>query len=141
MATYKKPTKDDAEILLRLMKMNDTPQMEEAMDWFDSGFKAKTHAEFKEKYPEGSPGAKHFNRVMTQFELAGALVSHGILNENLYFDVSGIGFIWEKLGPIVEGARKEMSPMLWENAAWLAERQKKWSRTVWKPDMAWKRAK
>jgi hypothetical protein len=66
-------------------------------------------------------------------------VSHGLLNENLYFDMSPIGFVWEKVAPIVNGARKT-SPQLWENVVWLAERQKKWTKTVWKPKLAWKTA-
>ena len=141
MAVYKKPTKDDAELLIRLMQLGNTPQMEQAMVWMMSDLQAKSYEEFHEKNPDGSPGEQNFSRVMTQFELAGALISHGILNENLYFDTSGIGFVWEKLGPIAEGMRKSMSPALWENAVWLAERQKKWARTVWKPNLAWKRAR
>jgi hypothetical protein len=30
---------------------------------------------------------------MVQFELDGALVSHGLNDENLYFDLSSIGFM------------------------------------------------
>jgi hypothetical protein len=140
VATYKNPTKEDAALLIQLLKMNNNnPQMENAMKWFDKDLNAKTYAEFKEKFPEGSEGNQYFNMILGNYELAGVLVSHGLLNENLYFDMSPIGFIWEKVAPIVEGARKEMSPQLWENAVWLAERQKKWLKTVWKPNLAWKK--
>jgi len=142
LAAYKRPTKDDAELLMRMMEMSSSnPRMEQAMTWFSDEFKTKDYAEFKEKYPAGSPGSNYFGMMVGQFELAGALVSHGLLNENLYFDMSGIGFVWDKLGPIVEGQRKEMGSALWENAVWLAARQKKWSKSVWKPNLAWKRAK
>jgi len=141
MAAYKRPTKDDAELYLRLVAMSSNPRMQEAMTWFDNDFKAKDYAEFKEKFPIGSPGNAHFGMIVGQFEVAGAFISHGLLNENLYFDLSGIGFIWDRLGPIIEGQRKEMGPALWENAVWLAERQKKWSKSVWKPKLAWKSAK
>jgi len=140
MAAYKRPTKDDADLLIRMMEMSSNSRMQEAMTWFDKEFKAKNYAEFKEKYPMGSPGNDHFGMIVGQFELAGVLVSHGLLNENLYFDFSGIGFVWDRLGAIIEGQRKEMGPALWENAVWLAERQKKWSKSVWKPKLAWKRA-
>ena len=33
------------------------------------------------------------------------------------------------------------SEALWENAVWLAERQKQWSKTVWKANLAWKMGK
>lgn len=135
---YKKPTKDDAELLIKLMELSATPQVEAAMAWIDKELDAKDYAEFKAKYPMGSEGNKHFSWVMANFELAGALLSHGILNENLYFDVSGIGFLWERLGPIAEGMRRDVSPALWENTVWLAARQKEWTKTVWKPNLSWK---
>jgi len=141
MAAHKRPTKDDAELLMRMMELSSNPRMAEAMTWFDNELKVKDYTEFKEKYPMGSPGNNYFGMIVGQFELAGALVSHGLLNENLYFDISGIGFVWDRLDPIIKGQRKEMGPALWENAVWLAERQKKWSKSVWKPNLAWKRAK
>jgi hypothetical protein len=141
MAAYKRPTKDDAELYLRMVALSSNPRMQEAMTWFNKEFKAKDYAEFKEKYPMGSPGNDYFGMIVGGFEVAGAFISHGLLNENLYFDLSGIGFIWDKLGPIIEGQRKEMGPALWENAVWLAERQKKWSKSVWKPKLAWKSTK
>jgi hypothetical protein len=98
----------------------------------------KDYKEFKAKYPEGSQEHTNLSRVLSSFEVEGVLVSHGLLNENLYFDTSGIGFVWDRLAPVVASWRKEVSPMLWENAVWLAERQKKWSKDVWKPNLKWK---
>ena len=138
MAAYKKPTKRDAELYLNMMRAMSTPQMDQAWTWFMKDFKAKDYKEFKAKYPEGSQEHTNLSRVLSSLELEGALVSHGLLNENLYFDMSGLGFIWGKLAPVVTGWRKETSPALWENAVWLAERQKKWSKEVWKPDLKWK---
>ena len=60
------------------------------------------------------------------------------MNENLYFDFSAVGFMWEKVGKIVPEMQKEMDPSLWENAVWLAERQMEWKKEVWKPDLKWK---
>ena len=135
----KKPTTEDAKILLMLFESNDTPQMREAMNWASSLHAVKSYQEFKSKFPEGSEGARHVGVILGSFELAGVLVSHGLLNENLYFDMSGIEFMWPKFEKIVAGMRKEMGPALFENAVWLAERQKKWKRKVWKPDLAWKK--
>ncbi|MDG6986005.1 MAG: hypothetical protein JRM73_04580 [Nitrososphaerota archaeon] len=140
MPGYKKPTFEDAQLLIKLVTLGFNEVNEEAMTWFERDFRSKTWADFKKTYPEGSPGMQYLGRIMAQYELAGVLVSHGLLNEDLFFDMSPIGFNWGKLEPIVEGARKEM-PVLWENAVWLAERQKKWAKTVWKPNLAWKKEK
>lgn len=134
----KKATKEDAEILLKLLEITNTPQMGEAMVWFMKEFKAKDYKEFKAKYPPSSPGMRNFNVMLAQYELAGVLVSHGLLNENLYFDISGIEFVWGMIGNIIPGMQKEAGEALWENAVWLAKRQKKWKKDVWKPNLKWK---
>ena len=134
----KKPTPQDAEILLELLGTFDTPQMQEAIQWFMKDFSAKNYQEFKSKYPPGSDAYSKVGRILGSFELAGTLISHGLLNENLYFDTSGIGFVWMKIGKIIPGWQKDTDPALWENAVWLAERQKEWKKNVWKPNLDWK---
>ena len=79
----KKATAQDAEIFLKLMDTLDTPQMEQSMRWFVKEFSAKDYRDFKSKYPMGSEEYGHVGRVLSSFELAGALISHGLLNENL----------------------------------------------------------
>jgi len=125
-------------LLLEFLESQNTPENREAFVWFAKDFKAKTYKEYKTKYPENSPGFNSMNQILSGFETAGVLVSHGLLNENLYFDVSGIGFLWPRLEPIVLGAQKEADPSLWENVIWLANRQKWWKKHVWKPNGKWK---
>jgi hypothetical protein len=133
-----KPTVKDAEILLKLYSTFDTPQIEKSMTWFMKEFSAKDYKEFDSKYPRGSDGNMHVGRILATLEIAGVLISNGVLNEDLYFDSSGIEFMWEKLGKIIAGWQKVAGPALWENAVWLAERQKQWKKDVWKPGLAWK---
>jgi len=134
----KKPTKDDAEIFLRLMQTFNTPHDHDAGIWFMREFSAKDYAEFKSKYPRTSDGYHNVGHVLSFYEVAGVLVSHGLLNENLFFDASDIAFTWAKLEKIIPGWQKEVSPALWENAVWLAKRYKYWQKNVWKPNQKWK---
>ncbi len=133
----KSATKEDADLFLKLMQVTNDERMNESMKWFEK-FPKMNYKEFKSKYPPGSEGMEHFNRIMSSLELAGVLVSQGLLNENLYFDFSAVGFMWEKVGKIVPEMQKEMDPSLWENAVWLAERQMEWKKEVWKPNLKWK---
>jgi hypothetical protein len=133
-----KATAKDAEILLKLLDSFDTPESAAAMTWFQKDFSAKNYKEFKSKYPVGSQESNYLGRILGGFELAGVLVSHGILNEDLYFDMSGIQFVWDKIGKLIPDWQKEAGPELWENAVWLAQRQKQWRKEVWKPGLAWK---
>ncbi len=136
-----KPTKEDAELLLRFFQTMNTPENNEAMSQFMRGFKTpKNYKKFKSKYPPGSPMFDAVSRVLSNFETAGVLVSQGLLNENLYFDLSSIPFMWPMVAPIIPGWQKEAGANLWENAVWLAERQKWWQKNVWKPGLKWKLA-
>jgi hypothetical protein len=137
-SSKKKPTKDDAEIFLMLTQTFRGPESDEAMQWFMSEFNVKDYDDYKSKYPGNSAEHRSIGKILGQFEVAGVLVSQGLINEDLYFDTSGIGFAWSKLEKVVQGMQKEMGPALWENAAWLAERQKQWAKDVWKPGLAWK---
>ena len=134
----KKPTRADAELLLSLMRTFSTPHDLEAGKWFMSEFSASDYEEFKTKYPPNSDGYHHVIHTLSFYEVAGALVSHGLLNENLFFDASDVGFAWSKLEKIIPGWQKETSPALWENAVWLANRYKRWQKKVWKPNQKWK---
>lgn len=134
----KKATTKDAEILLKLLSTTDTPMMQQSMTWFSTEFSAKNYKEFKSKYPMGSEGMRHLSVVLSSFELAGVLISQGLLSEDLYFDMSSIGFIWPQVEKIIPDWQKEAGAALWENAAWLAQRQKQWKKEVWKPGLKWK---
>lgn len=133
-----RPTKEDAFVLFQFRKEVLTPQMIESYDWFLKEFSAETYDEFESKYPSGSEGREHVSRILDLYEYAGVLVSHGLLNENLYFDMSTISAVWSKLEKIVAEMRKNAGSRLYENAVWLAEREKQWNRDVWRPDLSWK---
>ena len=134
----KKPTKADAELFLSLIRTFSTPHDLEAGRWFMSEFSAKDYEEFKAKYPPNSDGYHHVGHILSFYEVAGALVSHGLLNENLLFDASDIAFTWSKLEKIIPGWQKETYPAVWENAVWLANRYQQWQKKVWKPNQQWK---
>ncbi len=138
VSLVKKPTTKDAEILLQLLQTLDTPEARKSGMWFMKEFAAKDYQEFKSKYPEGSPEYTNVGDVLSGFELAGVLISHGLLNENLYFDTSAIGFVWPKIAHIIPEWQKDTSPALWENAVWLYERYQFWQKKVWKPNQKWK---
>ncbi len=134
----KKPTKEDAEIFLRLIQTFNTPQQSESLKWYMKDFSAKDYAEFEAKYQKGSPEWGHLEDVLGFYEFAGVLVSHGLLNENLFFDAYGIEVIWKKVGHIIPDWQKAEGLSHLENFAWLAKRYQSWKKNVWKPNQKWK---
>lgn len=134
-----KPTHRDAELLLKLVELYGSPHIQESRNWFIREFSAATYEEFKKKYPEGSLEYTHITNLLGFFETVGVLVTHGLLNESLFFDLSfGFELIWRKVGPIVSEWQKATTPALWENAVWLAGRSQVWAKKVWKPGLKWK---
>lgn len=134
-----KPTREDAMVLLRLTELAQSEFQREAYRWLQSDFAASNYDEFMKKYPRGSRENGMVSSLLGFFETSGVLMSHGLLNEDLFFDLSfGIDPVWDKLGPIVSGFQKEFGPALWENAVWLYNRYRDWQKDVWKPGLKWK---
>ncbi len=130
-----KPTRGDAELMIRLLGLLQSADQVEARRWFFKEFKAKDFAEFDKSYPQNSEERRKVSSVLGFFETVGVFVSRGLLNEDLFFDLSfGIEPVYRKVARIIPGWQKQAkSPALWENVQWLAERAEIWSKTVWKP--------
>ncbi|HZA07415.1 MAG TPA: hypothetical protein VE619_06910 [Nitrososphaeraceae archaeon] len=60
------------------------------------------YEEYLEKYSGTSSVRSYFIAVCGFFELSGVLVSYGLIDQNLYFDMFNPTLLWEKAKPIVE---------------------------------------
>lgn len=123
-----KPTKVDAELLLRVFAiMRSDEEYKKAVWWFYEEFDEKSYAEFKKKYPMGSEGSRNFRLVAGYWEMLGTLVNNGLLSEDLVFDMFGMD--WKKAEPIVHGIRNEAKmPRLYENFEVLAKKHSEWEK-------------
>ncbi len=67
---------------------------------------------------------------MGAYEIAGALIKRGALNEDLFFDViSSVNRLWRTAQPWVNGLRDEMEdPAIFDNVEWLADHMQEWQR-------------
>ncbi len=134
MESKDKPTAEDARLVIELVKLGSTERSIKATQWFFREFlpkKITDYAEYRRQYPMSSEESGHVGEILGWFELAGAMVENGLLNENLLFDVSPPpGFFWEPLKVIIYGERAEMKePRVGENFELLYERHKKWQKT------------
>lgn len=134
-----KPTNQDAELIFDILEHVRSPRFQEAQAWFRGEFSAATYEEFAKKYPLGGAEYNDVTFVLGFYEILATLVTHELLNEDLFFDI-GFGFqnIWDKVAPIIPGWQKAASPVLWENYAWLVKRGQEWAKTEWTPSLEWK---
>ncbi len=131
-----RPKTEDANVLMQLGEGFPMKQYE----WFVANFHPKDYKEFNEKFPEGSSGRSQVIELLGFYELAGVLITQGLLNENLFFDIGyGISLIGNRISPVIKGWQKAVNPSLWENADWLIKRHAAWMKKVWKPNLKWKR--
>ena len=123
------PTHEDATLLLKLVRMRHEPAFQEAEGWFLREFRADDWAAIKQRYQPGSGDEARMQRVLGYWEMVGALIDHGLLSEDLLFDVLGnLDPIWERVTPWLAGARAELGAEMWENTELLVERQRHWRR-------------
>jgi hypothetical protein len=127
MASTKKPTKEDANIILQLEGLLLMEPNYRAMYWFWRIFhpqNLKTAEEIRKTYPPTSEGQRHLDRIAAFWESAGTLVKNGLLNEHLFFDRFLVKPYWNALKPAIFLDREEThEPRLSENFEWLAMRE------------------
>jgi hypothetical protein len=119
------PKADNTDTLLKLYQIYDGHR--DAILWFLEGLYASDYNEYLEKYPGASSERSHFIAVCGFFELSGVLVSHGLIDQNLYFDIFNPTPFWNKAKPIVEGMRTKR-PHIYENFELLNNKRLSWTK-------------
>ena len=118
----KKNTNTDT--LLKLYQIYDNHR--NAILWFLEELEANDYKEYLEKYSGASSERSHFIAVCGFFELSGVLVSYGLIDQNLYFDMFNPTPFWNKAKPIVEGMRTKR-PHIYENFELLNNKRLSWT--------------
>ena len=88
---------------------------------------ANNYEEYLEKYSGTSNGRSYFIAVCGFFELSGVLVSYGLIDQNIYFDMFNPTPFWEKAKPIVEGMRNKR-PHIYEKFELLNNKRLSWTK-------------
>jgi hypothetical protein len=115
----------NTQTLLNLYNIYDNHR--EAVLWFLEEFDANSYEEYVEKYSGASVGRSHFVTVCGFFELSGVLISHKMIDQNLYFDMFNPTPFWQKAKFVLEGMRIKR-PHIYENFEALNDRRLKWTK-------------
>ncbi|HET7344432.1 MAG TPA: hypothetical protein VFJ05_00995 [Nitrososphaeraceae archaeon] len=101
------PKNNNTDTLLKLYQIYDNHR--NAILWFLEELDANDYEGYLQKYSGASSERSHFIAVCGFFELSGVLVSYGLIDQNLYFDIFNPTPFWNKAKPIVEGMRTKRS--------------------------------
>ncbi len=131
-----KPTKEDAELLIRLYAVAQEEHVYHAFLWFYehfgylSGPNEFNHKAYIEQNRRGSEGYAKWTPIASFFETVGVLVRHGAINEALVLDRWPADWYWRYLEPFVQHDRDEgqRCDTAWyaDNFEWLAQRAMDW---------------
>ena len=108
----KKPTLDDAKLILKLYDLRREAEIRKARNWWLVDFWPETVDDFlKVAQAMGTQENNWLRQVAGYWELAASLVVHGTLNETLFLEPAFSGeifLIFAKLHPFLQEVREKM---------------------------------
>ena len=91
-------TYDDANLILRLYELRREEKLRKAREWFSASFHAASLEDMQRIAPPGSQENAYFRMVVSYWEMVAALVTSGVLNQDLFFQTNGeLLFVWERV--------------------------------------------
>jgi hypothetical protein len=116
-------TPADAEIILKLYKLRTEAVMRQARAWMTSEFWPMTIEDYSAVADDFThPHNAHLRQVISYWEMAAALVLHGAVSPELFFDCNGEGlFVLAKFAHILDAIRAR-NPMFMNKTSELISR-------------------
>ncbi|HET7872948.1 MAG TPA: hypothetical protein VFL42_10595 [Terriglobales bacterium] len=111
MAKGKKPTAQDAQLILQLYDLRREPVMRAARKFMVSEFWPQNYDEFKAVLTGyGTDHNAYLRQALTYWDMAAAMVLSGVINEELFFNSgSEPYFLWAKFGEYIPSGRNDFA--------------------------------
>ncbi len=104
-------------MILRLYELRREEKLRKAREWFGAKFHAASLEDMQRIAPPGSEENAYFRMVVSYWEMVAALVTAGVLNQDLFFQTNGeLLFVWERVRELVPAFRAmSKNPNAWRN--------------------------
>lgn len=107
----RKPTHEDAQLLIRLYELRQEPELRRARRWFLTEFKPGGWPEIQARYLSHTDEDRWMRQVVSYWEMVATIVNSGALHAELFFEHTGEEVVaWERVKPWVDGARASIRP-------------------------------
>ena len=104
----KKPTADDAKIIMRLYDLRREAEMRKARQWYAGWWPRNADDVLQVLNAFGTPENAWFRQVNGYWDMAASFVLRGTVNEELFWDSSGeMWFVLSKLQPFLKEVRQK----------------------------------
>jgi hypothetical protein len=101
-------TTADAELILQLYELRREAEMRKARHWFAATFSPQSYEDINKTIAGPPQESAWFRQVLGYWEMAAALVKHGAINEELFFDTSGeMWYLLGKIQPFLQDYREK----------------------------------
>jgi hypothetical protein len=122
----KKPTAEDAQIVMELYDLRREPEMRKARHWYAGWWPSSAADILKVIQASGTQENAWFRQVNGYWDMAASFVLRGVVNESLFFDSGGeLWFILAKLQPFLKEVRERANlPHAFERVEKVATRTK-----------------
>jgi len=121
-------TYEQANLLLRLYETRRESRLREARAWFVSNFRAQSVEEIGQKYPQGSEENASMRMVLSYWEMAAGMANRGLIDDDLFFENSGEGFlVYESIRDLLPALRAAyQNPHAWSHLEAFGKRMEAW---------------
>jgi hypothetical protein len=104
----RRPTHDDANLLLHLYEVRREQKLRQAREWFMKNFHADSIEEFEKLCPLGSEANAFYRMVVSYWDMAASFVTAGVLHQKLFTqNCRELLLVWERIRYIVPALREE----------------------------------
>jgi hypothetical protein len=121
-------TYEQANLLLRLYEMRREARLREARAWFVAKFSAQSPEEIGQKYPQGSEENASMRMVLSYWEMAAGMANRGLIDDDLFFENSGEGFlVYDSVREMLPAMRAAYNnPHAWSHLESFGKRMEAW---------------
>ncbi|MDQ6665700.1 MAG: hypothetical protein M3Z23_15075 [Acidobacteriota bacterium] len=126
-----KPTYEQAQLHLQIYDMRREARLRQARDWFFKNYFADNLDDAMRIAAPGTETGAFVMMVFGYWDQACAMLNHGLLHEDLFFETSGEFFgVWERVKPgIREGRERFANQLFLANLEKAAKRYETWIET------------
>jgi hypothetical protein len=116
------PDHHDAELAFRAYELRREPVMRESRNAINRDFWPKTYEDALAVTKPDHPLNAAWRQTTTYWEMVYGTVKHGIVNADYFMESAGEGmFLFARMAPFLEEFRRDVSPVAFQNAEWVAK--------------------
>jgi hypothetical protein len=115
------PDHHDADLVLKLYDLRREAVMRESRNAISGKFWPKKYEDVQAIVKFDHPMNAAYRQVASYWEMVYGMARHGVIHPDFLVENSGEGlFLYAKIQPFLDRIRKEVSPLAFQNAEWIA---------------------